>query len=96
MKENLIGSSLDIPLYDASQGLHNFFCNMMRALPVFGNLYLGMRKLDCSRLEDEIMTNSKQMQLANFAEEIIKCGICLETYSYPKTLKCLHTFAYHV
>ena len=38
------------------------------------------------------MADSKLMKLAKFAEEIIKCGICLETYSYPKTLRCLHTF----
>ena len=38
------------------------------------------------------MADSKLMKLAKFAEEMIKCGICLETYSYPKTLKCLHTF----
>ena len=38
------------------------------------------------------MADSKLMKLAKFAEEIIKCGVCLETYSYPKTLRCLHTF----
>eukprot|EP00112_Aurelia_sp_Birch-Aquarium-sp1_P002911 Seg1323.4 transcript_id=Seg1323.4/GoldUCD/mRNA.D3Y31 product="E3 ubiquitin-protein ligase TRIM33" protein_id=Seg1323.4/GoldUCD/D3Y31 len=38
------------------------------------------------------MADSKLLKLAKFAEEIIKCGICLQTYSYPKALRCLHTF----